>query len=86
MLTMIGLQYSASNRYYWENPNPDVFALDKIPKCIGENCTSLAYAVVGEKEPYIDNVMEFVKKQNDFTDEDVIEWKMTPSQIMKYLE
>jgi hypothetical protein len=72
--------------YYWENPTPDVFTLPPMPKCIGKDCVSLAYAVIGEKDPYIDDVMEFVKKDNNFNDSDVKEWKMTPNEIMKHLE
>jgi hypothetical protein len=47
MLTMIGLQYSASSLAYWENPSPDVYSLPQMPKCIGDDCVSLAYAVLG---------------------------------------
>ena len=57
MLAMISLQYSASGIYLWENANPDIYSLPKIPKCIGEDCITLAYATVGPKDPYIDDVM-----------------------------
>lgn len=71
MLAMIGLQYSASGIYSWENPSPDVFRLPPIPKCIGEDCISLAFATVGPKDPYINAVMDFVKEANNFGDSDV---------------
>lgn len=47
---------------------------------------SLAYAVIGDRDPYIDDVMDYVSKDNDFTKDDVKEWKMSPKEIMKHLE
>lgn len=64
LLTIMLYQHLVNKNNIWENPSPSPYSLDKIPLCQGTNCRTLAYAVVGDRQPYIDYVMTHVKQKN----------------------
>lgn len=86
LLTLILYQHIADRNNIWENLNPAAYSLDKIPLCRGEHCKTLAYAVVGDRQPYIDHVISHVKRTNDIPDSHVVEWKRSPNEIMEHLK
>jgi hypothetical protein len=49
LLTLMLYQYIAEKNSIWENLTPDIYRLDKVPLCHGEDCRTLAYTIVGER-------------------------------------
>jgi hypothetical protein len=79
-------QYVADHNNKWEKPDPPAYKLDPIPICGGTGCKTIAYAVIGQREPYIDYVLEHLKKQNNLPDTHVEQWDRSPKEIMDHLE
>jgi hypothetical protein len=57
LLTLMLYQHVADTNNIWENLSPVAYSLEKIPLCKGEDCRTLAYTVVGDRQPYIDYVI-----------------------------
>jgi hypothetical protein len=68
------LQSWANANFIWENPNPATFDIPPIPRCYGEGCTTLAFAVNGDDHPYVQHTIDHVIKVNNLTAADVKRW------------
>lgn len=53
LLLILALQSWANTNFLWENYNPEIYSIPNLPKCYGEGCLTLAYAVNGDEHPYI---------------------------------
>lgn len=57
LLLILALQSWANTNFLWENYNPQVYSIPNLPKCYGQDCITLAYAVNGDEHPYIQHTI-----------------------------
>ena len=80
------LQNWANTNFLWENLDPEIQQIPPIPKCYGDDCLTLAYAVNGNDHPYINHTIDYIKNKNGLTDLDVKKWDTDLGQALKKLE
>lgn len=79
------LQVWANSNFIWENVDPSVEDIPPIPKCYGEDCLTLAYAINGEDHPYINHTIQHIKQANNLSDDQVQKWNTNIQQTLKKL-
>ena len=89
-LSIFYVQYLIENtKSKTKTPNPIPEKIDIIPKCYKpKNCTSIGYFIIGETEPWIDQVMQKIAESNrlDFTTEVKLLLQGSPDKIVQYVK